>query len=125
MRCNATTCQKQAQLPSPYCSRHSVELCLSHAERTQNPLYKAMLTLCAVKIAGLDSQPAPQPQPATDDARAVLGFGRSTPLTTRLIEERRKELALLFHPDRGGSNEGMQRINAAADALASALDRKD
>jgi curved DNA-binding protein CbpA len=33
------------------------------------------------------------------------------------IKARQRELARLFHPDKGGSVRAMQRVNDAADAL--------
>ena len=46
-----------------------------------------------------------------------MGFGADTPLTVKLVKERRRKLAELYHPDHGGSDAAMRRINAAADAL--------
>ncbi len=63
-------------------------------------------------------QPAPPPpQPSAPDPRLVLHFGPNDPVTKQEIEKRRRELARLCHPDRGGSTDAMQRINQAADAL--------
>jgi hypothetical protein len=65
---------------------------------------------------------APRPAEApSQNAREVLGFGRSTPLTAALVKERQRELAALCHPDRGGSTRQMQRINAAATELLANL----
>jgi hypothetical protein len=51
----------------------------------------------------------------------ILGFKPGQALTRALVKKRRNELAALFHPDRGGSDESMQMVNAAADALLSQL----
>lgn len=55
------------------------------------------------------------------EARMVLGFDNTQPLDEAAIQRRRKELARKHHPDRGGSEERMRRINAAADTLIAAL----
>lgn len=55
------------------------------------------------------------------EARMVLGFDNTQPLDEVTIQRRRKELARKHHPDRGGSEERMRRINAAADVLLAAL----
>lgn len=52
-----------------------------------------------------------------EDPRTVLGFKMGEPITKAKIKERQRELAKLFHPDKGGSDEAMQRVNAAADIL--------
>lgn len=71
--------------------------------------------------------PPPKPRPAPDKigpARVVMGFPASLKLTPELIKERRKQLALIFHPDRGGSPDGMSRLNASADVLLEACKAK-
>ncbi len=50
-----------------------------------------------------------------------MGFGAKQALTVADVKKRQRELATLCHPDRGGDNEAMQRINAAVDALLSQL----
>ena len=70
-------------------------------------------------------QPPPPPPPrqppprreAPIDARKILGFAPGLKLTVEMVKERRKDLAKLYHPDRGGHPEQMKTINAAADAL--------
>ena len=59
----------------------------------------------------------PPPPPETPDPRSVLGFPPSVKITAEMVKDRRKELAKLFHPDKGGSHEAMQRVNAAAEKL--------
>jgi len=64
----------------------------------------------------------PPPPPAAppkiqEDPREVLGFPPDKPLTKSEIKARQKELARVFHPDRGGSVRSMQRVNDAAAAL--------
>lgn len=64
--------------------------------------------------------PAPgqaPPKPAVEDPRDVLGFGPEVKLTKALIKERKRALAALCHPDKGGSTKALQRINAAAEKL--------
>lgn len=50
-----------------------------------------------------------------------MGFSPGQPLTRAIVKKRRNELAGLFHPDRGGSDAAMQRVNAAADQLLAQL----
>jgi hypothetical protein len=51
-------------------------------------------------------------------AKKVMGFAESEPITADDVRERKKVLARKYHPDRkGGSLERMQQINAAADVL--------
>jgi hypothetical protein len=67
-------------------------------------------------------RPPPQPPPRyEEDPRAILHFGPTDPLTPEIIRKRQRQLARLAHPDQGGSEPAMQRINAAADALISQL----
>ena len=65
--------------------------------------------------------PAPAPAPSKPNPRIVLGFPLSQALTRPDIKKRRHELSQLFHPDRGGNEETMQRINSAADELLALL----
>lgn len=65
--------------------------------------------------------PRPPQQRPGEDPRTVLGFGATVALTIGMVKERRKKLAGLYHPDQGGSDEAMRRINAAADALLKEL----
>lgn len=60
--------------------------------------------------------PAPKPQNGLSE-RIILGFGPHVVLTAALVKERRRELAKLYHPDRGGSHEALARVNDAADRL--------
>lgn len=66
-------------------------------------------------------RPASPPPPPRDDPRTILHFGSQEPLTRDAIKRRQRQLAEIFHPDRGGSVEAMQKINAAAEALLSQL----
>lgn len=69
-------------------------------------------------------QPPPAPVPRIDphvEARTLLHFGPTDKITKKLITERRRALASLCHPDRGGSTDAMQRINQAADLLLTKL----
>lgn len=60
--------------------------------------------------------PGVQQGPA-ENPRSVLGFAPGAKLTADLIKTRKRDLAKLFHPDRGGSPDAMRRVNAAADVL--------
>lgn len=68
--------------------------------------------------------PKPHPVDKIGPARVVMGFPANLKLTPELIKERRKQLALIFHPDRGGSPDGMSKINAAADLILKDLESK-
>jgi hypothetical protein len=63
---------------------------------------------------------APPPPPGPDP-RVILHFNPSETLTREKVKARQRQLAEIFHPDRGGSVEQMQKINAAAEALLSQL----
>lgn len=53
-----------------------------------------------------------------NDAKAILGFTLNQTLTVELIKQRKRDLAAIYHPDKGSGNaEKMQIINAAADVL--------
>lgn len=54
-------------------------------------------------------------------ARATLGFGPQDVITTDTLKARHRELAKRNHPDRGGSVERMQAINAAVDVVQASL----
>lgn len=68
---------------------------------------------------------APPPDPEVERARRefakakqTLGFAPSEPITPDMVNDRKKQLAKRWHPDRpGGSLERMTEINAAADVL--------
>ena len=75
---------------------------------------------------GEQRRPPPPPRARSqadmrEDPRVVLGIPPSQPLTAAVIKQRRKALAAIYHPDRGGSDAAMQRINQAADALLAQL----
>lgn len=50
-------------------------------------------------------------------ARSILHFSPTESLTAEKIKDRRRELAKMCHPDKGGSTDQMQKINRAADIL--------
>ncbi len=54
-------------------------------------------------------------------ARQVLGFGPSDVITLEALRARHRQLAKKHHPDRGGSLERMQTVNAAVDVIAASL----
>lgn len=58
-----------------------------------------------------------QPEVKEENPRVVLGFKVTDKLTASMIKDRRRELAKILHPDKGGSDEAMQRMNVAADKL--------
>lgn len=65
--------------------------------------------------------PPPPPAPRIDPlqaAREVLGFEPGEKLTVERVQDRKRALARVFHPDMaGGSKAQMQKVLAAADAL--------
>jgi hypothetical protein len=67
--------------------------------------------------------PAPPPPPPLqlEDPRLVLGFPPEAKPTEPEIKSRRRKLAAIVHPDQGGSEEAMRRINLAADRLIEEL----
>ena len=66
-------------------------------------------------------QPPPPPAPSAEDPRVVLGFGPTEALDVRKIKARQRALAAVLHPDHGGDNDAMRRINTATAALLSQL----
>jgi len=59
---------------------------------------------------------------AIRNAKIVLGFAASEPVTLEQIKKRQRELARKYHPDvPGGSVDRMQQINAAVDLLERSL----
>ena len=65
--------------------------------------------------------PPPQPTVPEPDPRDVMGFSPDTKLTREMVKTRQRELAKLFHPDRGGSTAATQRLNVAAKRLLDSL----
>lgn len=52
----------------------------------------------------------------------ILGFEPAEILTIERVQDRKKALAKVFHPDlHGGSEAQMKRVNAAADVLLAKL----
>ena len=71
------------------------------------------LALVRASFSGFKALPAPK----GSSWREVLGFDGTVEPTAQEIEAKYKHLASAAHPDRdGGSNEAMQRLNAARDA---------
>jgi hypothetical protein len=64
---------------------------------------------------------AAQQVAARRQARVVLGYAVSQPVTEQEVQRRRRELARRYHPDRGGNPEKMVEVNAAADILLAEL----
>lgn len=60
----------------------------------------------------------PDPLPL---ARSILHFGPDESLTTEKITKRRRALAAVCHPDKGGSTEAMARLNHSTDLLLAAI----
>jgi hypothetical protein len=65
-------------------------------------------------------RPAPPP-PRRDDPRVVLGIEKGAAVTKELIKARYRALAAIYHPDKGGNTEMMQRLTSARDALLKTL----
>ena len=66
----------------------------------------------------LKPKPRPRPKPprmAEDEARAVLGVSADADADT--IRTAHRRLVSAVHPDKGGSADLTQRINAARDTL--------
>ncbi|MGE0383468.1 MAG: J domain-containing protein [Gammaproteobacteria bacterium] len=62
------------------------------------------------------------PDPAAfDDWRTVLGFDADTTPTMEQVDAHYRRLAMMHHPDRGGSTSQFQRINHARDRARDAL----
>jgi hypothetical protein len=57
----------------------------------------------------------PMREMTTSKARELLGV--SARANSREIREAHRRLTALIHPDRGGTNAGMQELNAARDTL--------
>jgi len=86
------------------------------AGASRSPPYEAE---CPPRPEGAHGSSRPTPEPPGIDARTVLHFGPNEPLSRELIQQRRRQLAGIFHPDKGGSVEQMQNINNAAEELLS------
>jgi len=61
--------------------------------------------------------PPPPRRVPVEDPMVVLGFEPATKLTVELVKARYKQLAQIYHSDKGGSTESMKRLNAARDVL--------
>lgn len=59
----------------------------------------------------------PPPTPPKEDPRTVLGFPLGSRPTREAIKTRQRQLAKILHPDAGGSDEAVARVNNAAEAL--------
>lgn len=96
--------------------------------RAQDRAFKGLGTLI-ITLVDRQRQPRPVPgqagqaprrppeAPPQENPRDVLGFGAEIKLTHKLIKERKRALAALCHPDKGGSTKAMQRIIDAANKL--------
>ena len=60
-------------------------------------------------------------QQALADARKTLGLDENVELTEATLKAAKKAMALKAHPDKGGSVEAMQQVNAAYDLLKASL----
>jgi hypothetical protein len=66
-------------------------------------------------------RPAAPPDPALR-AREILGFEPTEPLTAQKVQDRKRALAKVFHPDlQSGSTAQMARVLTAADLLLAKL----
>ena len=76
----------------------------------------AALIIAAVYYLFLKPRPKPRaPKMPQDEARAILGVSANADEET--IRSAHRRLVSAVHPDRGGSEELAQRINAARDTL--------
>jgi hypothetical protein len=65
--------------------------------------------------------PPRRPEPPREDPRVILGIPVGVKVTQEMLKKRYRELALLYHPDKGGNTEAMQRITRARDQLLATL----
>jgi len=66
---------------------------------------------------GYQAPPPPPPPRQLEDPRVVLGFPPGSKPSRPEIKKRQRALAAFMHPDKGGNDDAMKRLNAAADAL--------
>lgn len=66
---------------------------------------------------------APTRQQAILKARRLLGVEANA--SHREIRDAHRRMTALIHPDRGGSNAGMQELNAARDLLLDEMPREN
>lgn len=59
--------------------------------------------------------------PGHFDWRAILGIKPDAAVSVELVQQRKRELAAIHHPDRGGNPSQMADINRAADAALAEL----
>ena len=62
-----------------------------------------------------------RPRSPIPTARTIMHFGADEPLTKEKISKRRRELAAICHPDKGGSTRAMAQLNRAAELLIASL----
>ena len=67
-------------------------------------------SMVAAAFKGFTALPSPEQM---EDWRQVFGFGADEVIDRRRIRERYRVLSLVAHPDKGGSDEGMARLNRA------------
>lgn len=76
-------------------------------------------------MRGQRPPPPPDPEIVKQDeirkARRVMGFKVGEPIEATELKLRHRKLVMRHHPDRGGSLEKMQEINAANDVLQGAM----
>lgn len=65
--------------------------------------------------------PPPNRSLSAGQAREILHFSPTEPLTCEKVRKRQRQLARLAHPDVGGSADAMRRINDASTCLISQL----
>lgn len=61
------------------------------------------------------------PPPDRLDWRAILAFKPDERVTFEMVRQRRRDLAAVHHPDRGGNPQQMSDVNRAADAALAEL----
>lgn len=144
-RCEYPGCTKRGRGDPPVCLEHEEEIAAMEEEYPGNELLNEFMDnprvreifekgssvldsikdlVEKVKVGQMPHQNQPPPQrPRPNDkalerqARMILHFDPNEQLTVDKIKQRRKDLAAMAHPDKGGSTEAMQRINASADLL--------
>jgi len=93
----------------------------SNFAKQAGTLFGEFLAASANKASAQRQYITPQyiPPPAPNDPLEILGFPAGSTPTKTQIKARQRELAQLFHPDKGGSLAAMQKVNDAVNALLS------
>lgn len=117
----------QAQRTVPRAQLEQMRAQLEQAQRAQEAAAARARARRAAGARAEAGQPppraaAPPPVDPLLAAREVLGFEPAEPLTREKVQDRKKALARVFHPDMaGGSKAAMQRVLTSADALLASM----